>query len=162
VGLAFVLALGLGCAVEAREFQGRVVGITEGDTLRVLHAGRAQVIRLHGIYAPEKGQAFGERAKQFTSSLAFGRTVVVRVRGRDRYWRTTGDVVLPDGHNLNEVLVRAGYAWWFRRYSADDRLATLEAQARSGYRGLWADLDPVPPWEWRRSQQDTRLRSRGR
>jgi micrococcal nuclease len=161
-GLAFLLVLGLRGAVDAREFQGRVVGIMDGDTLTVLHDGRQTVVRLHGIDAPEKGQAFGARAKQFAASLAFGRTVIVSIRGLDRYGRTVGDVTLPDGGNLNQELVRAGYAWWFRRYSADYRLATLEAQARSGHRGLWVDLDPVPPWEWRRSQQDTRLRGRGR
>jgi endonuclease YncB( thermonuclease family) len=139
-----------------------VVGIKDGDTLRVLHDGRPQVIRLHGIDAPETGQAFGTRARQFAAGLAFGKTVSVSIRGLDRYGRTIGEVTLPDGRNLNEELVRAGYAWWFSRYSADYRLATLEAQARSGHRGLWADLDPVPPWEWRRSRQDTRLRGRGR
>ena len=89
-----------------------------------------------------RGRPSATRAKQFTSGLAFGKTVVVRVRGRDRYGRTIGDVILPDGRNLNQELVRAGYAWWFRRYSADQRLAALEAQARASRRGLWAD--PIP------------------
>jgi endonuclease YncB( thermonuclease family) len=127
-----------------------VVGVTDGDTITVLHNGRREALRLHGIDAPEKGQAFGERAKQFTSGLLFGRTVVVRVRGRDRYGRTIGDVLLLDGRNLNQEVVRAGYAWWYRRYSKDPRLAELEAQARAGRRGLWAGPDPMPPWEYRR------------
>jgi endonuclease YncB( thermonuclease family) len=80
----------------------------------------------------------------------------VHVRGLDRYGRTVGDVTLPDGRHLNAELVRAGYAWWFRRYSADPRFATLEAQARSARRGLWAGPDPVPPWDWRRSRASTR------
>jgi endonuclease YncB( thermonuclease family) len=154
--------LALTVAAGAEDFSARVVGVTDGDTITILRNGRHEVLRLHGIDAPEKGQAFGERAKQFTSSLAFGKTVVVRVRGRDRYGRTIGDVVLPDGRNFKEVVVRAGYAWWYRRYSADPLVAMLEAEARATRRGLWADLDPVPPWEWRRSQQGTRLRGRGR
>ena len=108
-----------------------MVGVTDGDTITVLRNGRHEALRLHGIDAPEKGQAFGERAKQFTSGLAFGKTVVVRVKGRDRYGRTIGDVSLPDGRNLNQEVVRAGYAWWYRRYSADQRLAVLEAEARA-------------------------------
>jgi endonuclease YncB( thermonuclease family) len=85
----------------------------------------------------------------------------VHVRDLDRYGRTVGDVTLPDGRNLSQEVVHAGYAWWFRQYSADYRLATLEARARSGHLGLWADPNPVPPWEWRRSQHETRLRRSG-
>jgi micrococcal nuclease len=60
------------------------------------------------------------------------------------------DVILPDGRNLNHEIVRAGLAWWFRRYAPDDEdLKRLEAQARQAKRGLWADAEPVPPWEWR-------------
>jgi endonuclease YncB( thermonuclease family) len=155
-GLAGLLALGFVDAVEASEFRGRVVGIRDGDTLTVLNDGRPQAIRLHGIDAPEKSQAFGMRAKEFAANLAFAKTVIVSVRGLDRYGRTIGDVTLPDGRNLNQELVRAGYAWWYRRYSADSRLAALEAQARTARRGLWADPDPVPPWDWRRSESVTR------
>jgi endonuclease YncB( thermonuclease family) len=130
-----------------------VVGITDGDTITVLQAGRPTVIRLHGIDAPEIGQAFGTRAKQCAAALAFRQTIIVSFRGRDRYGRAIGDVTLPDGRSLNQELVRAGCAWWFRRYSADSRLATLEAEARSGRRGLWADPHPLPPWEWRDSRK---------
>jgi endonuclease YncB( thermonuclease family) len=108
-----------------------VVGVTDGDTLKVLHDGRAEVVRLHGIDAPEQGQPFGQRAKQVAVHLAMGHVVTVHVRTPDRYGRTVGDVRLPDGRLLNEALVRAGYAWWFRRYSADPRLAEAEAEARA-------------------------------
>jgi endonuclease YncB( thermonuclease family) len=142
----------------AAAFRGRVVGITDGDTITVLHDGRPEVVRLHGIDAPEKGQPFGMRAKQFTAGLAFGQTVLVRVKDRDRYGRAVGEVTLPDGRSLNQELVRAGYAWWFRRYSGDVRLATLEARACTGRLGLWVDPHPVPPWEWRRRRPATDLR----
>jgi endonuclease YncB( thermonuclease family) len=154
-GLVSLLALGLGCAVEAWEFQGRVVGTADGDTLRGHHDGRPQVTRLHGIDAPEMGQAFGTRAKQCAVALAFGQTVVVSVQGLDRFGRTIGDVTLPDGRSLNQELVRAGCAWWYRRYSADQRLAMLETEARATRRGLWTDPNPQPPWEWRNSQPQT-------
>ena len=85
-----LLALGLTVAAAAEDFRAPVVGVTDGDTITILRNGRHEALRLHGIDAPEKGQAFGERAKQFTSGLAFGKTVAVRVRGRDRYGRTIG------------------------------------------------------------------------
>jgi endonuclease YncB( thermonuclease family) len=73
----------------------------------------------------------------------------------------TGRNPLSDGKSLSQEMVRAGYAWWFRRYSADSRLANLEAQARAAHTGLWADPNPVPPWEWRRARRDRSSR-RGR
>ncbi len=134
----------------AADFTGRVVGVSDGDTITVLHNGKGERIRLHGIDCPEKRQAFGNRAKQFTSNLVFGKTVTVQVLDRDRYGRTVGVVLLPDGRSLNHELVKAGFAWWYWRYTPDDEtLAQLEREARAAKRGLWADAEPVPPWEWR-------------
>ena len=79
-----------------------------------MHDGRAEKIRLNGIDAPEKGQPFTNGAKQFVSELAFDREVRVETKGQDRYGRTIGDVFLPDGRNLNQEIVKAGLAWWFR------------------------------------------------
>ncbi len=115
-----------------------------------MHSGKGKRIRLHGIDCPEKRQAFGNRAKQFTSALVFGNTVTVQVMDRDRYGRTVAEVLLPDGRSLNRELVKAGFAWWYWRYAPDDAtLAQLEREARGAQRGLWADPHAVPPWEWR-------------
>jgi micrococcal nuclease len=155
--LLFVAALVLPCGTVAEDFRGRVVGVADGDTISVMHAGRAERVRLHGIDAPEKGQPFSNRAKQFVSKLVFSKEVVIRASGLDRYGRTIGEVFLLDGRNLNDQIVRAGLAWWFRRYAPNDReLEKLEAQAREARRGLWSDRGPMPPWEWRRG-----LRSAG-
>jgi micrococcal nuclease len=133
----------------AEVFTARVIGVTDGDTLTVLHARHSETVRLVGVDAPEKRQAYGDRAKRFTADLAFDRTVTVRTAGHDRYGRLLGEVVLPDGRSLNQELVRAGYAWWFRRYSRDGRLAQLEEEARTDRRGLWADPAPQAPWDYR-------------
>ena len=133
----------------AAEFTGRVVGVTDGDTIKVLHDSHSETVRLLGVDAPEKRQAYGDRARRFTAELAFDRTVTVRFSGRDRNGRLLGEVVLPDGRSLSQELVRAGYAWWFRRYSRDVRLARLEEEARHDRRGLWADAAPQAPWEYR-------------
>jgi len=79
----------------------------------------------------------------------FGRTVRVVVHGQDRYGRTLGEVRLPDGGSLNELLVEEGWAWHYTRYSKDQRLAEREATARRSRRGLWVDPRAVPPWEFR-------------
>ena len=130
-------------------FDARVVGISDGDTITVL-AGTTQVnVRLNGIDCPEKGQPFGARAKQLTSELAFGKTVTVRPAGTDRYGRTLGEVLLPDGRALNRELVAAGMAWHYAQYSKDETLARLERQARAAGLGIWSEARPVAPWEFR-------------
>jgi micrococcal nuclease len=126
------------------------VGVIDGDSIRVMHDGKAEQVRLNGIDCPEKKQPFGTRAKQFTSAQSFAKEVTVRQSGRDRYGRTLAEVILPDGRSLNRELLKAGLAWWFRKYSKDVSLGDLEDEARLTKRGLWADSDPVPPWEWRK------------
>ena len=130
-------------------FQARVVGVSDGDTLTVLTDMTRVKIRLNGVDCPEKGQAFGTRAKTFTSDLAFKKIVTVRPLGKDRYGRTLADVVLPDGRVLNRELVAAGLAWHYTRYSDDRALAKLERQARDQGVGIWSEARPVAPWEFR-------------
>jgi endonuclease YncB( thermonuclease family) len=140
----------------ADQFTGKVVGISDGDTISVLREGKAVKVRLYGIDAPEKAQAFGTQARKFTSDLVFQRDVTVVVHTTDRYGRLVGEVLLPDGRSLNQELVKAGMAWWYRPYAPNDpALAQLEAEARTAKRGLWADAHPVPPWQWRKGQRES-------
>ncbi len=146
--LAVLVAPSLGA--QDREFRGQVIGVSDGDTITVQSGRQTVKVRLAGIDCPEKRQAFGARAKQFTSRQAFGVTVTVLPVDVDRYGRLVGEVILPNGDSLNRTLVAAGFAWWYRRYSDDEDLAQLEEDARRAKRGLWADPDPIPPWEFRR------------
>ena len=128
----------------------RVVGITDGDTISTLCGGLETKIRLAGIDSPEERQPYGKRAKSFTADLAYGQYVAIVEKDKDRYGRIVADVILPDGRNLNQELVRTGLAWWYARYAPEDEtLKALEAEARAARRGLWADSEPVAPWEWR-------------
>lgn len=147
-------ALLLALPALAETFTGRVVGVTDGDTVTVLRqtpqGPRPAKIRLYGVDAPESRQAFGARAKQYTSAQAFGKTAQVDVRDTDRYGRLVA-VVTVGGRSVNAELVRAGLAWWYRKYAPQDsELERIETDARRDRRGLWADATPVPPWEWRR------------
>ena len=145
-----LLWLLLPAIVLAASFTGKVVQVSDGDTLQVLRDGRAEKVRLAGIDCPELNQPFGQAAKRFVLQVAAQQTVTVQIVTTDRYGRTVGEVVLPDGRSLNQELVRAGYAWWYRKYSDDAVLEALEAEARLARRGLWAEVDPVRPWDWRR------------
>jgi micrococcal nuclease len=151
-GLLLTVGMGSLCSC-SQEFSAKVVGVADGDTITVLR-DRTQVrLRIDGIDCPESGQAFGSRAKGFTSELTFGKVVRVRPRNKDRYGRTIAEVVLPDGRDVNHELVRAGFAWWFPKYAPrDTELARLEAEAKGAKRGLWSDARPIPPWEWRNAK----------
>jgi endonuclease YncB( thermonuclease family) len=138
---------------------GRVVGVADGDTITVLDATNTQhKIRLSGIDSPEKKQAFGQHCKQSLSDLAYGRTVAVEAGKRDRYGRLIGKV-LVNGEDANLEQLRRGCGWHYKQYQneqvLDDRLAynAAEESARAGGVGLWADADPVPPWDWRRARR---------
>ena len=137
-------------AVPAVEFQGRVVAIVDGDTVEVMHEGRAERIRLNGIDAPEHRQAFGRRAQDFLGEMIFKQNVRVVVRSKDRYGRTVADLFLGS-KNVNQEMVRAGMAWWYRRYAPRDMvLRGLEERAREAGLGLWADPDATAPWNFRK------------
>jgi endonuclease YncB( thermonuclease family) len=97
------------------EYQGKVVSLFDSDTIEVLHHNRAERIRLSGIDCPEKGQAYGTRAKQAASALVFGKEVTLQTHGLDKYGRTLGDVFLSDGMNVNHTLVKDGWCWWYRK-----------------------------------------------
>ena len=116
----------------------------------MLHYAQPERVRLSGIDCPEKGQAFGKKAKQAASELVFGKDVILQAHGQDKLNRTLADVFLRNGTNVNHMLVKDGW-WWYRKYTPEDTvLEGLEREAREAKKGLWADPQPVPPWEWRK------------
>jgi len=133
-----------------------VVGISDGDTITVLHDGRGEKIRLYGIDCPEKKQDFGQRAKEFASQNVFGKVVEVETVDTDRYGRTVGLVYLDNKYSLNEALIASGYAWVYKRYcvrSACKEWLEIELEARKMKRGLWSIPNPTPPWEFRHNKK---------
>jgi len=149
-GLLAAFAVSASVAFASSEdFTGKVVGIVDGDTLTVLRRDKPERVYLNGIDCPEKAQPFGLRAKNFTSTLAFGQIVTVKPTARDKHGHIIADVVLPDGRLLQYELVKAGLAWWYSRREVNQRLRDFQEEARLAKRGLWVDPDPIPPWDWR-------------
>ena len=142
------------CLLAQTELNGKVVRVIDGDSIEILCQKTTYEIRLEGVDCPEMGQPFGKTAKKFTSQMAFGKTVTVQVKELDKYGRTVGTVILPDGTNLCRELVKAGLAWWYRQYSDDESLQALEEEAREAGRGLWALPNPTPPWEKRHEEDE--------
>jgi endonuclease YncB( thermonuclease family) len=132
-------------------FEGKVTGIKDGDTYKVFYNGKEQTIRLAHIDCPEKKQPFGSKAKKFASDICFGNVVVVKSEGKtDRYKRIIEEIFLKDGRNVNKELVNNGLAWHFKKYSDNQEYAELEIKARSNQIGIWSELNPIAPWEWRK------------
>jgi len=140
----------------ALAWTGKVIGVADGDTIKVLHQGEAVRIRLYGIDTPEKKQAFGNRAKKFTNALVRKKTVHIDPITRDRYGRTVA-LVSVHGVSLNEALIRAGYAWVYRKYCRMDICDGWyrdEHQAKQAGKGLWQNSRPTPPWLWRKAKRN--------
>jgi endonuclease YncB( thermonuclease family) len=155
LGAILSAALAAGPA-SARDFGGRVVGIQDGDTVTVLDASNQQHrVRLAGIDAPEKAQAFGAAAKEHLARLAFGKHADLRCPKRDRYGREVC-VLYVGARDVGLEQVRSGHAWWFREYAREQSLEDrkvyefAESEAREARRGLWRDASPQAPWAWRR------------
>lgn len=141
-----------------QEWTGLVVGVSDGDTVTVRFSRDGfqlpVKVRLHGVDAPETAQAFGTRAKQFTSDQVYRQWVTVQRKDTDRYGRLVGIVGYQGGSKvLNNELLKAGMGWWYKQYAPkESTLQTLEAAAKAGKVGLWSDAAPVAPWDFRRSR----------
>jgi endonuclease YncB( thermonuclease family) len=164
-GLTLALLVGFGTA-GAAVLTGRVVGVSDGDTITVLDAAKVQYkIRVSGIDAPEKKQAFGQVSKENLSRLVFNKMVDIEWTKYDRYKRIVGKV-LVQSPNCNGVCaktfdaglsqVNAGLAWWYRKYAKEQsqedqsKYERTELGAQARHQGLWIDKTPIAPWDWRK------------
>ena len=148
--LAFFLLIPLIASAETT-VEARVVGVTDGDTVKVLIGEKQQwKVRLAEIDAPEKRQPWGKRAKQALASKIFGRNVRIVVTGKDRYGRHIGKIYLGS-RDINREMVREGHAWVYRKYMKDQSLLRDEERARQSLQGLWSLQKSLqePPWDWR-------------
>jgi endonuclease YncB( thermonuclease family) len=146
--MGFVLSHSL----QAQTLEGRIVGVSDGDTVKLLNAAhQLYKIRLNKIDAPEKSQAYGQKSKSSLSELVFDRDVRVEVTDLDRYGRTVGILFIGE-QEINLEQVRRGMAWVYRKYTSDPRYIEAEQAARSQAKGLWADAEPTPPWVFRHPQ----------
>jgi endonuclease YncB( thermonuclease family) len=155
---SILASLVLGNMAAAKIIHGRVVGVSDGDSVTVLGANKTQhKIRLAGIDAPERAQAYGQKAKESLSDLVFGKSVEVAWSKQDRYGRIVGVVTLA-GMDINLEQVKRGMAWHYKQYqneqSPEDReaYAQSESQARDQRMGLWRDPAPMEPSVFRQKK----------
>lgn len=136
----------------------RVVGIADGDTLTCLTEQKQTIkVRLHAIDAPEKQQAFGQQAKKHLSDLVYNKTVTLNIADTDRYGRSVADIQLGS-LNVNQQMVKDGYAWAYQRYGGS-RYLQDEKAARQAKLGLWRDIQPIEPSQWRKINKIERIKN---
>jgi len=145
--------------LEKEPIRGRIIAVVDGDTVKVLTAAKQQIrVRIAFVDAPEKGQAFGQRAKAAMSELVFGKDVKLRPHTIDRYGRVVARV-LVDGQDAGLELLKQGLCWVYEKYvgeaAAEIQSSYRDAQdtAQAERAGLWQDSDPMPPWEWRKEKR---------
>ena len=136
----------------------KVVKVSDGDTIHALdQSNEKHKIRLSGIDAPEKKQAFGQISEENLSDMVAGKFIEVEYSKRDQYKRIVGKLV-KDGLDINLQQVKDGYAWHYKHYqneqSPKDRelYSSAEIEARNKGIGLWS-APVIPPWEFRRNKK---------
>lgn len=150
-----IALLYLSPSIQAANLHGKVVGISDGDTITILTTDKQSIkVRLVEIDAPEKDQPWGQKSKQALSDLIYSRNVTVDSAGNDRYGRTLGTVFLSD-RNINKHMVENGNAWAYTQYVRDQNYFELQEIAKSKQLGLWSlsKGQTIAPWEWRKNKR---------
>lgn len=130
---------------------GKVISIKDGDTVVVLLGDDTQkTLRLAEVDCPENGQPFGRNAKEFTSSQIFGKEIMFEETTTDRYGRTIAKIFYDHKKYLSAEIIKAGFGWWYFRYSNNKHLGYLESKARAKSVGLWQEKNAIAPWDWRK------------
>jgi len=151
--LIFMALISIALQAQKPIYQGKCIGVHDGDTITVLVNGKQIKVRLEGIDAPELGQDFSQRSKEFLAGLVFGKDVVIKEYKIDRYGRSVSRVYVGY-RDVSSEMVSSGLAWHFKKYSSDNNLAQLEDSARGSRIGLWSMAAPKAPWIYRADPDD--------
>ncbi len=133
---------------------GKVTKVKDGDTVVI----ESTTCRLYGIDAPEKKQPYGPEAKDYLKNLIYRQTVDYQIVDTDRYGRGICRIK-KDGQDINLEMVKSGYAWAYVQYLKRPHASEYidaEKEARNKRLGLWNDVNPTPPWEFRKLQRKRR------
>ena len=131
---------------------GFVSHVVDGDTYDILIDGKELRIRMDGIDAPERGQDFYKKSKEYLGQICKDRKIRVEISKKDRWGRFIAKSYNEENQELGHLMVQEGFAWHFKKYSDDSTLARLETEAFQNKRGLWSLESPTPPWEHRKKK----------
>ena len=149
--LLIVLFISNLCSAEYLEDL-QIKKVVDGDTVHIFHQDETYKVRLIEIDAPERNQPYGKESTKYLKSLLKEGSVNVDISGTDRYGRKLGRLYWK-GRDINREMVTAGYAWVYDDYVTDRSFYKNQSEARELKKGLWKDLNSVPPWNWRKSKK---------
>jgi endonuclease YncB( thermonuclease family) len=153
------------CTLAHADITGRVVAVIDGDTIKVLAADNTEYkVRLTGIDAPERGQPYSNASRKHLASMVAGKEVLVESDKQDVHGRELGKVWVQPADcpscgktlDANYAQVLAGMAWWYRYHAEEQspedrgRYESAEDEAKARGWGLWAEPNPINPYEWRK------------
>lgn len=159
-----VLLLACATSAWADTVVGEVVSVPDGDTLVLQSAKKTYTVHLFGLDAPELGQAYGQKCRAKLVQLVQGKSVKVNFLPHPKYPRVVGHV-FQAGVDVNLRVMENGCGWMsevMETHIPEPMRAQLDdaqAKAQANHRGLWADLEPTAPWEWRK-KHGAKARSR--
>lgn len=146
----------------ANDIYCKVVGITDGDTIKCLTNDKKQIkVRLYQIDAPESKQTFGSESKKALSDMIFNTSVIIENHGLDRYKHTLGTIYQPfcvynkekddcfGRKDINLEMINRGMVWYYPFGKKSEQYKQAEARARNNKIALWADKNPLAPWDFR-------------
>ena len=145
------------------EQAGKVAEVISGDSMKVIVGKETLTVRLEGIDAPEKGQAFEKESKGALAKLLLDKSVSFKKAVANKYGRVLGFIEVKSSEDNGKPLdassqmLEQGWAWHFKKYNDEQRLADAEASAKKAKRGLWADDKPVAPWDYRGQKKITEV-----
>ena len=154
--ISLIIALTfLSSQLYADTFKAKVMRVLDGDTIAVVKDKDPEEIKVRLVFVdcPEKTQEYGQEAKQYTYRATNSKMVTIKSEKTDRYGRTLGEVILPDGSSLNKKLIETGSCWHYSQYDKNPDLDKMEKNAKAKRLGLWSESNPTPPWEYRHSKK---------
>lgn len=149
--LRFIVILLVPSLLWSETIFGRVVKISDGDTIIVLSNSIEYKIRMSGIDSPEKKQFYGQESNNFLAGLIYRRQVTVEMEGRDKYKRYLGKVYLKE-KDINLEMIKSGFAWHYKKYSTNSGYSDSEKLAQENKLGLWNYENPIAPWNYRKKK----------
>lgn len=137
----------------------KVTKVTDGDTYKAkLPSGKKITVRMEGIDAPEKKQKYGKESTEVLKQLIEGKYINLKVTGIDQYKRILAYTFLTLYQEASFEMVLSGYAWHFEKYNKNENLKKAQMMAKVKKIGLWADPNPVPPWDFRKLKKQNPIK----
>jgi endonuclease YncB( thermonuclease family) len=146
--ITILISLSASAEVPSGAVQFSLKWISDGDTIVTTGDNR---IRLWGIDTPERDQRYGADATEALTEMLRNEQLYLETKDIDRYGRTVGVIYTTNGSEINLEMVCKGHAWWYQRYAPEaSHYEQCQDGAKDSRLGLWAEEDPVAPWNWRR------------